>query len=41
MLDYQAKGDFGLINPTHCIDKLVLSQLQIAGYGLIASDLTE
>ncbi len=41
MLDYQAKGDFSLINSTHCIDQLVLSQLQIAGYSLIASDLTE
>lgn len=41
MLDYQNKGDFSLINPAHCIDKLVLSQLQIAGLGLIASDLTE
>lgn len=41
VLDYQAKGDFSLINPAHCIDKLVLSQLQIAGYGLIADDLTQ
>ncbi len=41
MLDYQAKGDFSLIEPAHCIDQLVLSQLQIAGYSLIASELTE
>ncbi len=41
VLDYQAKGDFSLIDPAHCIDKLVLSQLQTAGYGLIVSDLTE
>ena len=40
-LDYQAKGDFSLIEPTHCIDQLVLSQLQIAGYSLIAGELTE
>jgi hypothetical protein len=40
-LDYQAKGDFSLIEPAHCIDQLVLSQLQIAGYSLIAGDLTE
>jgi hypothetical protein len=40
LLNYQAHGDFSLINPTHCIDQLVLSQLQIAGYSLIASDLT-
>ncbi len=40
-LDYQARGDFSLIEPAHCIDQLVLSQLQIAGYSLIASDLTE
>ncbi|MEK8016881.1 MAG: hypothetical protein VSS75_008430 [Candidatus Parabeggiatoa sp.] len=41
VLDYQAKGDFSLINPAHGIDKQVLSQLQTAGYGLIASNLTE
>jgi hypothetical protein len=41
MLNYQAKGDFSLIESAHCIDQLVLSQLQIAGYSLIASDLTE
>lgn len=40
ILDYQTQGDFSLINPIHCIDQLVLSQLQIAGYSLIASDLT-
>jgi len=39
-LDYQAKGDFSLINPAHCIDQSVLSQLKTAGYELIASDLT-
>lgn len=39
ILDYQAKNDFSLINPTHCIDQLVLSQLQIAGYSDIALDL--
>ena len=41
ILDYQAQGDFSLINSTHCIDQLVLSQLKMAGYRLIASDLTE
>ena len=41
MLDYQAKGDFSLIEPAYCIDQLVLSQLQIAGYSLIAGELTE
>lgn len=41
VLYYQAKGDFSLINPAHCIDKLVLSQLQTAGYALIANDLTK
>jgi hypothetical protein len=40
-LDYQAKGDFSLIESAHCIDQLVLSQLQIAGYSLIAGELTE
>lgn len=39
--NYQAKGDFGLINPVHCIDKLVLLQLQTAGYALIANNLTK
>jgi hypothetical protein len=39
LLDYQTQADFSLINPSHCIDQLVLSQLQIAGYSLIASDL--
>lgn len=41
MLDYQVKGDFSLIEPAHCIDQSVLSQLKIAGYSLIANDLTE
>jgi hypothetical protein len=41
MLDYQSKGDFVLINPSHCMDKSVLSQLKIAGYDLIADELTE
>ncbi|MDM8561626.1 hypothetical protein [Candidatus Parabeggiatoa sp. HSG14] len=41
MFNYQAKGDFSLIDPTHCIDQLVLSQLQIVGYSLIADDLTK
>jgi hypothetical protein len=41
MLDYQAFGDFSLINPSYCLDQLVLSQLKIAGYTLIVDDLTE
>ena len=39
-LDYQVKGDFSLIEPAHCIDLDVLSQLKIAGYSLIANDYT-
>jgi len=39
--NYQAKGDFSLINPVYCIDKVVLSQLQTAGYALIADDLSK
>jgi len=40
LLAYQKRGDFSQIDPTHYIDELVLSQLQIAGYDLMSDDLT-